>query len=46
MKGNLAQREPEMLKRWQELNIYQHIREVCADRKNKFTLHDGPPYAN
>ncbi|MDW3095885.1 MAG: isoleucine--tRNA ligase [Gammaproteobacteria bacterium] len=46
MKGNLAQREPEMLKRWQELDIYQHIREVCADRKKKFILHDGPPYAN
>jgi len=46
MKGNLAQREPEILKRWQELKIYQHIREVCAERENKFTLHDGPPYAN
>ena len=46
MKGNLAQREPEMLKRWQELDIYNHIREACADREKKFTLHDGPPYAN
>ena len=46
MKGNLAQREPEMLKRWQELDMYQHIREACADREKKFILHDGPPYAN
>ena len=46
MKGNLAQREPEMLKRWQELDIYQHIREACAGRDKKFILHDGPPYAN
>lgn len=46
MKGNLAQREPEMLKRWQESDIYQIIREHCADRDKKFILHDGPPYAN
>jgi isoleucyl-tRNA synthetase len=46
MKGNLAQREPEMLKRWQELDIYQRIRETCAGRDKKFVLHDGPPYAN
>ena len=46
MKGNLAQREPEMLKRWHELNIYQHIREACSNREKKFILHDGPPYAN
>ena len=46
MKGNLAQREPEMLKQWQALDIYQHIREVCSSRTKKFTLHDGPPYAN
>ena len=46
MKGNLAQREPEMLKQWQAMNIYQHIRTVCAQRDKKFILHDGPPYAN
>ena len=46
MKGNLAQREPEMLKRWQELDIYQLIRNHCSDRDKKFILHDGPPYAN
>ena len=45
MKGNLANREPEMLKRWEEENLYQRIREACAGRP-KFVLHDGPPYAN
>ena len=45
MKGNLAQREPEMLKRWESEGLYQRIREVCAGRE-KFILHDGPPYAN
>lgn len=45
MKGNLAQREPERLKRWQETNLYQAIRTVTKGRP-KFILHDGPPYAN
>ncbi len=45
MKGNLAQREPEMLKQWEEAKLYQQIREACAGRP-KFVLHDGPPYAN
>lgn len=45
MKANLAQREPQRLKQWQERDIYRKIREVCADRP-KYILHDGPPYAN
>ena len=45
MKGNLAQREPEMLRRWQEQDIYSRIRQHRAGRK-KYILHDGPPYAN
>src|SRR5690554_5629819 len=45
MKASLAQREPEALKRWQGMDLYQKIREVCAGRE-KFILHDGPPYAN
>ncbi len=45
MRGNLAQREPEMLKQWQQSGLYQKIREVSAGRE-KFILHDGPPYAN
>ena len=45
MRGNLPQREPEMLKRWQQGELYKKIREVNAGRE-KFILHDGPPYAN
>ena len=45
MKGNLAQREPQMLKRWEEKGIYQQIRETSKGRET-FVLHDGPPYAN
>lgn len=45
MRGNLAQREPEMLKAWQKKNLYQVIREAKAGKK-PFILHDGPPYAN
>ncbi|MEH6576682.1 MAG: isoleucine--tRNA ligase [Amphritea sp.] len=45
MRGNLAQREPEMLKQWQKMDLYAKIREVSAGRE-KFILHDGPPYAN
>ncbi|CAG7856763.1 partial isoleucyl-tRNA synthetase, partial [biofilm metagenome] len=45
MKGNLAQREPERLKIWQETKLYQAIRTAARGRP-KFILHDGPPYAN
>jgi isoleucyl-tRNA synthetase len=45
MKANLAQREPEQVKRWQEGNLYAAIRSARAGR-DKFILHDGPPYAN
>ena len=45
MKANLAQREPQTLKRWQDENLYQQIRDARAGR-DKFILHDGPPYAN
>jgi isoleucyl-tRNA synthetase len=45
MKANLANREPQTLKRWQQEGLYEKIREVSAGRK-KFILHDGPPYAN
>lgn len=45
MRGNLPEREPEMLKFWQENRIYEKQREAFAGRK-KFILHDGPPYAN
>lgn len=45
MKANLAQREPEMLKNWQTMDLYGKIRQHSAGRP-KFILHDGPPYAN
>ncbi|PCH60711.1 MAG: isoleucine--tRNA ligase [Gammaproteobacteria bacterium] len=45
MKANLAQREPERLKRWQEDNLYAQVREACQGRP-RYVLHDGPPYAN
>ena len=45
MRGNLANREPEILKAWQSRNLYQKIRAASKGRP-KFILHDGPPYAN
>jgi isoleucyl-tRNA synthetase len=45
MKGNLAQREPERLKKWNQAGLYQKVRQTCAGR-HLFILHDGPPYAN
>jgi len=45
MKANLAQREPDILKQWQEKSIYQKLR-AAGHGKKKFILHDGPPYAN
>lgn len=45
MRGNLAKREPEMLKTWGDKKLYQRIRFACKGRP-KFILHDGPPYAN
>ncbi len=45
MKGNLAQREPERLKKWTQAELYQKIRQEFLG-KPKFILHDGPPYAN
>src|SRR6266704_650343 len=45
MKANLAAREPEMLKAWQETRLYQEIQKSRAGRE-LFVLHDGPPFAN
>ena len=45
MKANLAQKEPMRLKQWYSDEAYQQIREHFAGR-DKFILHDGPPYAN
>ena len=45
MRGDLAKREPDMLKNWYDKNLYQKVREVSKGKKT-FILHDGPPYAN
>ncbi|MEZ5494114.1 MAG: isoleucine--tRNA ligase [Pseudomonadales bacterium] len=45
MKANLSQREPQMLKQWQQDKLYEKIRAARAGRE-QFILHDGPPYAN
>ncbi|HMK15198.1 MAG TPA: isoleucine--tRNA ligase, partial [Burkholderiales bacterium] len=45
MRGDLAKREPAMIKEWQGKKLYQKIREAAKGRP-KFILHDGPPYAN
>lgn len=45
MKASLSVREPETLKRWEEVNLYKQIREARKGSE-KFILHDGPPYAN
>jgi isoleucyl-tRNA synthetase len=45
MKANLPTTEPQMLARWNEMDLYARIRESRAGRP-KFVLHDGPPYAN
>ncbi|NIP31779.1 MAG: class I tRNA ligase family protein, partial [Candidatus Dadabacteria bacterium] len=44
-KANLSHREPEMLKKWEKQNLFSKIREFSKG-KEKFILHDGPPYAN
>ncbi len=45
MKGNLIEREPEMLRAWEEKNIEGRLRKAGEERP-RFVLHDGPPYAN
>jgi isoleucyl-tRNA synthetase len=45
MRGNLAKREPQMLKSWYEKDLYGQIRKAKKG-KQSFILHDGPPYAN
>ena len=45
MKANLPIREPELLKFWSEINLYDKLRSASLS-KEKFVLHDGPPYAN
>ena len=45
MKANLSKREPEQLKNWEDSRLYDRVRNSSKARE-KFILHDGPPYAN
>ena len=45
MRAGLPKKEPELLKRWARLGLYQRLREEGQGRP-RFVLHDGPPYAN
>jgi isoleucyl-tRNA synthetase len=45
MRAGLPQREPDILKRWNEIDLYRKLR-IAAEGRAKFVLHDGPPYAN
>jgi isoleucyl-tRNA synthetase len=45
MKANLAAREPEMLRAWEDSKLYQQIQK-SRDGRELFVLHDGPPFAN
>ena len=45
MKANLPVREPEILEYWKKINLYEELRS-SSKGKEKFVLHDGPPYAN
>ncbi len=45
MRGNLPEKEPEMVKNWDAQDLFNQVREN-AKGKPKWILHDGPPYAN
>ena len=45
MRAGLPQKEPEIVARWQDMDLYARLREDAAGRP-KYVLHDGPPYAN
>ena len=45
MRAGLPQKEPEILARWEDMDLYRRLREAGEGRP-KFVLHDGPPYAN
>jgi isoleucyl-tRNA synthetase len=45
MRGDLPKREPEIIASWQKMNLWKQLRETSKGRE-KFILHDGPPYAN
>ena len=45
MRAGLPQREPEMIQRWADMNMYA-LQRKAGEGREKFVLHDGPPYAN
>ncbi|MDQ0454979.1 isoleucine--tRNA ligase [Rhizobium paknamense] len=45
MRAGLPQKEPELVERWKKMDLYKRLRASAAGRE-KFVLHDGPPYAN
>ena len=45
MRGGLPTKEPQILQNWQDIDIYKKLRKARKDAP-RFTLHDGPPYAN
>ncbi len=45
MKANLPKKEPDIINQWEENNLYEKLRNKAKGRE-KFVLHDGPPYAN
>ncbi len=45
MRAGLPKKEPELLERWQKLDLYKRLRADAKDRP-RYILHDGPPYAN
>ena len=45
MRGNLAQKEPEIQNKWEEIDLYNKVIKK-NEGKREYTLHDGPPYAN
>ncbi len=45
MRGDLAKREPQWVKEWQEKGVYRRLRQIAKGRP-RFILHDGPPYAS
>jgi isoleucyl-tRNA synthetase len=45
MRGDLPKREPALLQRWQQIELWRQLRDAAKGRE-KFILHDGPPYAN
>jgi len=45
MRGDLPKREPQILARWEQMDLWSRLRAASRGRP-KFILHDGPPYAN